>query len=98
MDLKKIKLSHPSVAEVLSIFDTDGHRYYEVDYLSQNVVYTEVANPESNDILARNELYLQFEVSKSNFFMRKDSVASGADTSGSRFNPQSSYQIGKRTR
>ena len=65
--------------------------------LTNNIIEVE-ANPESNDILARNELYLQFEVSKSNFFMRKDSIASGADTSGSRFNPQSSYQIGKRTR
>ena len=65
--------------------------------LTNNIIEVE-ANPDSNDILARNELYLQFEVSKSNFFMRKDSVASGADTSGSRFNPQSSYQIGKRTR
>ncbi len=65
--------------------------------LTNNIIEVE-ANPDSNDILARNELYLQFEVSKSNFYMRKDSVASGADTSGSRFNPQSSYQIGKRTR
>ena len=65
--------------------------------LTNNIIEVE-ANPDSNDILARNELYLQFEVSKSNFFMRKDSIASGADTSGSRFNPQSSYQIGKRTR
>jgi len=51
---KKVKLSHPSVAEIISIFDTDGHRYYEVDYLSQNVVYTEVANPDSNDDNARS--------------------------------------------
>ena len=65
--------------------------------LTNNIIEVE-ANPDSNDILARNELYLQFEVSKSNFYMRKDSIASGADTSGSRFNPQSSYQIGKRTR
>ncbi len=65
--------------------------------LTNNIIEVE-ATPDSNDILARNELYLQFEVSKSNFYMRKDSIASGADTSGSRFNPQSSYQIGKRTR
>ena len=65
--------------------------------ITNNIIEVE-ANPDSNDILARNELYLQFEISKSNFYMRKDSIASGADTSGSRFNPQSSYQIGKRTR
>ena len=65
--------------------------------ITNNIIEVE-ANPDSNDILARNELYLQFEISKSTFYMRKDSIASGADTSGSRFNPQSSYQIGKRTR
>ena len=65
--------------------------------LSNNIIEVE-ATPDSNDILARNELYLQFEVSKSNFFMRKDSISSGADTSGARFTPQSSYQSGSRTR
>ena len=65
--------------------------------LTNNIIEVE-ATPDSNDVLARNELYLQFDVSKSNFYMRKDSIASGANTSGSRYNPQSSYQIGKRTR
>ena len=65
--------------------------------LTNNIIEVE-ATPDSNDILARNELYLQFEVSKSNFFMRKDSISSGADTSGARFTPQSSYQSGSRTR
>ena len=56
------------------------------------------AIPESNDVLARKELYLQFDVSKSNFYMRQDSIASGANTSGTRYNPQSSYQNGSKTR
>ena len=56
------------------------------------------AIPLSNDVLARKELYLQFDVSKSNFFMREDSISSGANTSGTRYNPQSSYQNGKKTR
>ena len=56
------------------------------------------AIPLSNDVLARKELYLQFDVSKSNFYMREDSISSGANTSGTRYNPQSSYQNGKKTR
>ena len=56
------------------------------------------AIPESNDVLARKELYLQFDVSKSNFYMRQDSIASGANTSGTRYDPQSSYQNGSKTR
>ena len=56
------------------------------------------AIPESNDVLARKELYLQFDVTNSNFYMREDSISSGANTSGTRYNPQSSYQNGKKTR
>ena len=26
--------------------DTEGHEYYEVDYLSQDVVYKEILNPQ----------------------------------------------------
>ena len=54
--------------------------------------------PQSNDVLAKNELYLQFEVNKSTFFMREDSISTGADTSGSRYLPQSSYFGTKKVR
>ena len=56
------------------------------------------AIPESNDVLARKELYLQFDVSMSNFYMRQDSIASGANTSGTRFDVQSSYSNGQKVR
>ena len=56
------------------------------------------AIPQSNDVLARKELYLQFDVSKSNFYMRQDGISSGANVSGTRYQPQSSYQNGKKTR
>jgi hypothetical protein len=36
---RRIKLSSSDITEVLSVVDTDGHSYYEVDYLSQDVVY-----------------------------------------------------------
>ena len=52
----------------------------------------------SNDVLARNELYLQFAITKSTFNMREDSISTGADTSGSRYNPQSSYFADKKVR
>ena len=41
---KKIKLSSPNCSEVLKVYDSNGHEYYEVEYLSQNVIYKEVAN------------------------------------------------------
>ena len=64
---------------------------------SDNIIEVQ-AIPLSNDVLARKELYLQFDVSKSNFYMREDSISSGANTSGTRYDPQSSYQNGKKTR
>jgi len=56
------------------------------------------ATPESNDVLARKELYLQFDVGMSNFYMRQDTIASGANTSGTRFDVQSSYSNGSKVR
>ena len=33
-----------NIAEVVSVFDTEGHEYFEVDYLSQDVIYREIPN------------------------------------------------------
>lgn len=41
----KVYLSTPSVNEIISVFDTEGHQYYQVDNLSQEVVYLEQTNP-----------------------------------------------------
>ena len=40
----RIQLKDTKVSEVLRVFDAEGHEYYEVDYLSQDVIYREVAN------------------------------------------------------
>jgi hypothetical protein len=37
-----------NIAEVVSVFDTEGHEYFEVDYLSQDVVYREIPNRTAN--------------------------------------------------
>jgi len=65
--------------------------------LPDNIIEIQ-AIPQSNDVLARKELYLQFDVSNSNFFMRQDPISSGANTSGTRYNPQSSYTNGAKVR
>ena len=41
---RQIRLSNSNCIEVLRVFDSAGHEYYEVDYLSQNVIYKEVSN------------------------------------------------------
>lgn len=42
---RRIELSASDIAEITSVIDSEGHTYYEVDYLSQNVVYKAVKNP-----------------------------------------------------
>ena len=64
---------------------------------SDNIIEIQ-AIPQSNDVLARKELYLQFDVSNSNFYMREDPISTGANTSGTRYNPQSSYSNGQKVR
>jgi hypothetical protein len=41
---RRIQIEDDNVAEIISITDSEGHTYHEVDYLSQNVVYKAVKN------------------------------------------------------
>ena len=41
---RSISLSDPNIVEIVSIYDAEGNQYYEVDYLSQDMVFREVAN------------------------------------------------------
>ena len=41
---KKIRLASQSISEIMSVVDSEGHVYYEVDYLSQNTILMEVVN------------------------------------------------------
>jgi hypothetical protein len=40
----KIPINSSNIAEILSVEDSTGNRYYEVDYLSQDIVYKAVIN------------------------------------------------------
>ena len=44
-----IELSGTNLANVLSITDSDGNEYYEVDYLAQDLVYDGIRNTNIND-------------------------------------------------
>jgi len=43
-----VNLATKNVAEVISVTDLEGHEYYEVDNLSQNVIYKAVKNPNTS--------------------------------------------------
>ena len=41
---RKEFISDTNITEIISVTDSDGHEYYEVDFLSQNVIMRTVAN------------------------------------------------------
>ena len=45
---RKVRLEGTNAAEVLSVVDTEGHEYYEVPYLSENVIFKPIINPNSH--------------------------------------------------
>jgi len=45
---KKLKLNARDIVEILSVTDSEGNEYFEVDNLSQNIVYRSVINREAS--------------------------------------------------
>jgi len=45
---KKISIESSGISEILDVQDTEGHRYYQVKHLSQDVVYAPIANRNSD--------------------------------------------------
>ena len=44
----KVSLANANVAEIMSVVDTEGHEYYQVDNLSQNTIYKAIRNTDPN--------------------------------------------------
>ena len=45
---RRVRLEGNNVAEVISVIDSDGHEYFEVPYLSENVIYKPIVNPNNH--------------------------------------------------
>jgi len=41
----KLQLASPNISEIISVIDAEGNEYFEVDYLAQDMIFKEVANP-----------------------------------------------------
>lgn len=41
---KRLSLNVSNLSEIISVFDADGNEYFEVDYLSQDMVFKEISN------------------------------------------------------
>ena len=39
-----IRLNTPNISEIISVLDSNGNEYFEVDYLAQDMVYKEISN------------------------------------------------------
>jgi len=50
----RLELSADNVTEIISVVDGDGKEYFEVDYLSQDVVYKSVANKGTDKELVKD--------------------------------------------
>ena len=42
---RKIRVGSNAISEIVDVVDSNGNKYYEVDYLSQEVIYLETTNP-----------------------------------------------------
>ena len=45
----RFQLDGTNIVEVISIFDSQGNQYYEVDSLSQDIIYKQIKNPNSSN-------------------------------------------------
>ena len=53
---KKIRIEEENISEVESVEDAEGHVYYEVDHLSQDVIYVNVTNRNPDKFRVKNIL------------------------------------------
>jgi len=45
---KRVRLNDSSLVEIVSVFDSEGHEYFQVEQLTQDVVYKSVPNRDEN--------------------------------------------------
>ena len=53
---KRIELAIPNLTEIISVVDSSGNEWFEVDHLSQNIIYRPVANNGANSGIVPNLL------------------------------------------
>lgn len=58
----KLKLVEPNIVEIISVVDDEGNEYFEVDYLSQNVIYRSVTNRDATSAKLAKEIVKPFIV------------------------------------
>ena len=68
----RFKLNGNNIVEVISIFDSQGNPYYEVDSLSQDVIYKQIKNP--NSVNSNQAPYIMKPMSAPRRFITENNV------------------------
>jgi hypothetical protein len=68
---KKVQLTRKNIVEIISITDTEGNEYYEVDHLGQNLIYKSITNKDINENKLAKEILKPFLVPR-RFVVEKD--------------------------
>lgn len=53
---RKLSLDSADIVEIISVTDSEGHEYYEVENLAQDVIYKDIKNTGDNQDLVKNVL------------------------------------------
>ena len=53
---KRVKVGNSTISSIISVIDSEGHEYYEVEDLSQEVIYVNTTNPSAANDGVRNIL------------------------------------------
>ena len=48
---RKIEIPDSAITEILKVTDSEGREYFQVDHLTQNVIYKPIRDPESRDTM-----------------------------------------------
>tara|TARA_R100000808_G_C2153179_1_gene163172 strand:+ start:3802 stop:5619 length:1818 start_codon:yes stop_codon:yes gene_type:complete len=56
---QKVAIPAANISEIISVIDSEGNEYYEVDYLSQNVIYRAIPNTGEGKVSIPNVLVPQ---------------------------------------
>jgi len=68
---KKILLSGTNIVEILSLYDEEGNEYFEVENLSQNIIYKTITNRDSATAKNARQIIKPFSVPR-RFIVHKD--------------------------
>jgi len=69
----KVALDTEKVSEIISVIDSEGHEYHEVDYLSQNVIFKAIRNRKNSD--KENAPYVLREMHSPRRFVVEHTIA-----------------------